>query len=242
MSMHKHLWTWHRRIGALLAVVVIMLSVSGIALNHTEQFRLDQQHVQAGWVLDWYGIKVPEQARVATVNGTRITLLGDHLYADNNFIGAPYTELLGAYWNGQVIVVAAGAEMLLLTPDLELVEKMTTADGLPAGIEALGGNEQLPIVRTPDGLWQADEQLLGWTSVELEMPVPWSSTQLVSGAEIDTLLQDYRGRILTWERIILDLHSGRILGSAGPIMADLVALLLLVLAGSGLWLWARSLR
>lgn len=240
--MHKHLLTWHRRIGAFLALIVIILSITGIALNHTEQFKLDQRHVQAGWILDWYGIKVPDEALVIPVNQTRITLLGDHLYAGEKFLGAPYSELLGAYWNGQVIVVAAGTEMLLLTVDLELVEKMTGADGLPAGIEALGGNGQLLIVRTPDGVWQADEQLLGWTRVDLDTPVNWSSTQLIPGAQIDALLQDYRSRILTWERIFLDVHSGRFLGAAGPILADLVALLLLGLAGSGLWLWSRSLR
>ncbi|MCJ7558549.1 MAG: PepSY domain-containing protein [Gammaproteobacteria bacterium] len=240
--MHKHLWTWHRRIGALLAFVVIILSVSGIALNHTEQFRLDQRHVQADWVLDWYGIKVPEQAQAVTVNQTRIALLGDHLYAGDKFIGAPYSELLGARWNGQVIAVVAGAEMLLLTADLELVEKITAADGLPAGIEALGGNDQRLLVRTPEGIWQADEQLLGWTQLAVETPAQWSAGQPMSGKQIDALRQDYRGRILTWERIFLDVHSGRFLGAAGPILADLVALMLLGLAGSGLWMWSRRVR
>jgi len=240
--MHKHLWTWHRRIGAFLAIVVIILSISGIALNHTEQFRLDQRHVQAGWILDWYGITVPEQAQVVTVNQARIALLGDHLYGGDKFIGAPYSELLGAHWNGQVIAVAAGAEMLLLTADLELVEKISAADGLPAGIEALGGYDQHLLVRTSDGIWQADEQLLGWTRVAVEAPVQWSGSQLVTGADIDTLRKDYRGRILTWERIFLDLHSGRFLGAAGPILADLVALMLLGLAGSGFWMWSRRVR
>lgn len=240
--MHKLLWTWHRRIGALLAIVVIILSITGIALNHTEQFRLDQRHVQADWVLDWYGIAVPEQARVVSVNQTRITLLGDHLYAGDSLIGAPYSELLGAHWNGQVIAVATGAEMLLLTTDLELVERMTTADGLPAGIEALGSHGQHLIVRTADGLWQADEQLLGWSLVAVDTPVQWSGSELVSGTTIAPLLQDYRGRILTWERVFLDLHSGRFLGNAGPILADLVALMLLGLAGSGLWMWSRRVR
>ena len=240
--MHKLLWTWHRRIGAFLAIVVIILSISGIALNHTEQFRLDQRHVQADWILDWYGIAVPEQAQVTTVNQIRITLLGDHLYAADKFIGAPYSELLGAHWNGQVIAVAVGADLLLLTAELELVEQVSVAGGLPPGIEALGGHEQRLFVRTPAGLWQADEQLLGWTRVDDDTPVEWSGNQLISGAQINSLLQDYRGRILTWERVFLDLHSGRFLGAAGPFLADLVAIMLLGLAGSGFWMWARRVR
>ena len=131
--MHKLLWTWHRRIGAFLAIVVVILSISGIALNHTEQFRLDQRHVQADWILDWYGIAVPEQAQVTPVNQIRITLLGDHLYAADKFIGAPYSDLLGAHWNGQVIAVVVGADLLLLTAQLELVEQVSVAGGLPPG-------------------------------------------------------------------------------------------------------------
>ena len=44
---------------------------------------------------------------------------------------------------------------------------------------------------------------------------------------------------LPLERVLLDLHSGRIFGEAGVWLVDAAALLFLLLAGSGLWLWGR---
>ena len=49
----------------------------------------------------------------------------------------------------------------------------------------------------------------------------------------------YRGYGLTLERVLLDLHSGRVLGSAGVLLVDAAAILFLLLAISGLWLWSR---
>ena len=44
----------------------------------------------------------------------------------------------------------------------------------------------------------------------------------------------WRGKGLTVERVLLDLHSGRILGKVGPLLMDLVAVFLIVLSLSGL--------
>jgi uncharacterized iron-regulated membrane protein len=49
----------------------------------------------------------------------------------------------------------------------------------------------------------------------------------------------WRGTGLSLERVLLDLHSGRILGEAGVWLVDAAALLFLLLAGSGVWLWGR---
>lgn len=240
--MKKLLWTWHRRLGALIAVIVIILCISGVALNHTEQFKLDQRYVQTAWLLDWYGIDSPAEAWSVSVNETRFLLLGDHLYAGDKLIAAPYSELHGAGWNGQLFAVAAGAELLLLTPELTLVERMTVSDGLPADIQAVGTyTTDRIVVRTSDGLWVSDRQLLGWEPISESTDIEWTSTPANTTEKLEGVREHYRGRILNWERVFLDMHSGRLLGSAGPILMDIVALMLLSLAASGLWLWSRRM-
>ncbi len=52
----------------------------------------------------------------------------------------------------------------------------------------------------------------------------------------------YRGEGLSLERLLLDLHSGRIFGSIGVLVYDLLALALGFLSISGLVLWFRSRR
>lgn len=57
--------------------------------------------------------------------------------------------------------------------------------------------------------------------------------------------KDPNSRMSRWisaERIVLDVHSGRILGPAGPYLMDGAAIALLLLAASGIWGWARIRR
>ena len=52
----------------------------------------------------------------------------------------------------------------------------------------------------------------------------------------------YRAQFLTFERIILDAHSGRLFGTFGVIFMDLVAVLLILLSISGVYMWVRHSR
>ena len=51
-------------IGLFAIALVIILAITGIMLNHTEAFKLDERYIKASWLLDWYGIK-PEDEPVA---------------------------------------------------------------------------------------------------------------------------------------------------------------------------------
>jgi hypothetical protein len=59
----------------------------------------------------------------------------------------------------------------------------------------------------------------------------------------DTLPADIRAQIpaperwLSWERLLLDLHSGRLFGQAGVWIVDAVGVLLITLASSGTLMW-----
>jgi uncharacterized iron-regulated membrane protein len=62
-------------------------------------------------------------------------------------------------------------------------------------------------------------------------------------AKLERALQNhYRSEVLPLERLLLDLHSGRFFGSAGPWIMDAAAVLLVLLALSGTWIWLRRKR
>ena len=42
---------------------------------------------------------------------------------------------------------------------------------------------------------------------------------------------------ISWQRLMQDLHSGRWFGGWGVWMMDIAAVILLLLAVSGLWMW-----
>ena len=61
------------------------------------------------------------------------------------------------------------------------------------------------------------------------------TTPTVEDASAVALLQENVG--INWERLLIDLHSGRALGSWGGIFVDILALLLALIACGGVWIW-----
>ena len=59
---------------------MLVLSTTGILLNHTERLQLDSSHVQSDLVLDWYGIHAPQNITSFSTGSRYVTLFGHHLY------------------------------------------------------------------------------------------------------------------------------------------------------------------
>jgi hypothetical protein len=62
-SLWRFIYKLHRYIGLTSSLVLIMLAVTGIALNHTAELQLDQRTIKSTAILDWYGIKSPDKLR-----------------------------------------------------------------------------------------------------------------------------------------------------------------------------------
>ena len=239
--MNRQLWIWHRRLGAVLAVVVILLCVTGVALNHTERLHLDERPLRADWLLDWYGVAAPDSGRYVSLGTHDVASLGDHLYVDDTFIGAPFPDLVGAVRTDAFLVVAFTNEMLVLADDLSIVERLGHAEGLPADLAAItsGDTGGLAVLDASGRTWVADRDIVAWQRTDYRVD-SWPEPAALSADRLRELGRDYRGRVLTLERLMLDLHSGRLFGLGGTWVMDIVAALLVVLAVSGLWLWSRS--
>ncbi|MGD8976002.1 MAG: PepSY domain-containing protein, partial [Gammaproteobacteria bacterium] len=232
--------TWHRRLGLTAALFVLMLSITGLALNHTDSLGLDDRFVGADWLLRWYGIDAPGHGESFRLDRSDVTRLGDRLYLDARVIEHDVGALTGAVSTEGLIIVAVDGDLLVLTAAGDRVERLGREDGIPAGIRAVGMDaDGRVIVRTAAGTYRADSQLLAWApsgggSSDLRWPEPASPDP----ALLATLRSDYLSNILTLERVLLDLHSGRIFGRYGPWLMDAAAVLLLVLAVTGVWLWS----
>ena len=92
-------------------------------------------------------------------------------------------------------------------------------------------------------MWLADADLLNWQQTEESITAPlWSSSEPTPDKLQQSITHKYRGEGLSLERVLLDLHSGRIFGTIGVLVYDLLALALGFLSISGLILWLRSRR
>ncbi|MGD2076298.1 MAG: PepSY domain-containing protein [Gammaproteobacteria bacterium] len=230
--------------GVSAAVFAILVAVTGLLLNHTEDFQLDSRHVQADWVLDWYGIEAPERLVSFPVEGRYVTLMGEHLYLDRREIEGQHRDLVGAVALSEIIVVAVSGSIVLLTARGELIERLQGKDGVPAGMKRIGKDaEGRVIVEGGHDFYRSDTDFLRWEKARPDAAsVRWSSPG-TPGPQLKTALhRHFRGEVLPVERVLLDLHSGRFFGRYGPWVIDAAALLITLLALSGVWIWLRRRR
>lgn len=246
MSPHKRerrrssrsFYVWHRWLGVSCALLVIWLSATGVLLNHGSQLGLDRQHVQSAWLLRAYGVTSSPPERGYPLAGHWLTQAGERLFFDTRPIARLTDELLGVVILQDFIVVAAASTVLLLTHEGELIETLGR-DSLPGSVLAVASYDQQLLLRTSKGVFSSTADLVGFTPY----PGPWPEAapvaQPLPAAVANGIAQRDSGDFLSRERVLTDLHSGRLFGRFGPLVMDAAALGFIFLALSGLWLWWR---
>ena len=235
----RSLFIWHRYIGLTSALFVILLALTGLLLNHTEDLALDSRHAESGLLLNWYGIKSPDSMITYPAGPITVTEMGTQIYWNTTPIPQAATPLMGAVVAHDLVIIGVEGQLLLFTPGGELIERLDNTSGVPAGVQSLGLDTAGDlVVRTAHGIYRADSSILHWRETA-DNSIKWTVPAPPAPALRATLQQAYRGAGLTLERVLLDIHSGRILGSRGIYLVDTAALLFLVLATSGVWLWIR---
>ena len=235
----RSLYIWHRYFGLSAALFVIVLSVTGLALNHTESLQMDSTHVQSELLLDWYGIHAPDYLGSYSAGPALFTAVNERVFRDSEILDDVPAPLVGAIAYQDLIIVASLDQLTLLTRDGERIESLGSAAGVPAGMKAIGITTDGAIaIKAAHGVYLTDENLLEWSETDT-LEATWSIESDTPPELVQDLQASYRGNGLPLERVVLDLHSGRLLGNAGVLLVDAAAILFLLLAISGVWLWSR---
>jgi len=229
---------WHRRAGLAALVLIIILAVTGILLNHTESLQLDETYVESSTLLNWYGLEPEGKIISYRVREHTISSWDKEVFFDQQPLARTDEKFHGAVWAEQLIIAAFDTEIFLLTHEGELVERVPTSQSF-SHIQRLGLKYKRPVIETSEPLYyMADEHILDW-DVIINEDVEWSTPIQLNEAQIKTLRHAYRGNGLSMERVVLDLHSGRIFGHYGIYIMDAAAVAMLWLSLSGLWVWWR---
>ncbi len=236
LHLRRFFWRWHRRLGLIALLLVVILAVTGVMLNHTDTLKLSHTPLRNTLLLTLYGVKPP------TVTSFK---LGDTWYSDTgshqlyrNGKQSIYCNntLVGAAQLADLHVIGCSNELLLLTNTGDVVERIGSTYGIPSPITHLGQCQHTLCINTPNGIYHIDLQQLAWQATN-DTAAQWSTPATAPDALLTTLRNDYLGSDLNWERVILDLHSGRLFGTVGVLAMDAAAVLLVLLGISGLWLW-----
>lgn len=244
---------WHRWLGITAALPALAIAATGVLINHGNALELDARPVYARWLLGWYGIEVPGGGIAYRAGPTVVSQLGEALYLDGRRLRLPSAvepagRLRGALAIDPALLVALSGQALLLDADGRLIEAIEVPELAPglgnSGIDAVArSSDGFAALRIGQTVVTSDSGLLRWSrSARDPESFDWIRPVQPGPALRKRMQAAWHGGSITWERVLLDLHSGRLFGRLGVWIVDLVSLLLIVLAGTGAWLWLLRRR
>ncbi len=232
---------WHRRIGLSLFFMVIFLSVTGFALNHSPGLKLSKVDLTNDWLLSWYGLE-QEPITGYKLNENWLYQAGDkHLYYNHTIAGSCLPPLRSVATTAQMILALCSDSLLLLSQDGQLIESFSQLQGLPANVEQVLVDGENIFLTSPANAVIFDANSLNISAVKQASgasiaPQPLPDNQFKGVSEAGS------GASISLETLVLDLHSGRFFGNAGVLFVDIVGLLMCILAITGLWAWVNHQR
>jgi hypothetical protein len=227
--------------GLLAAVVLLMLAITGMALNHTQLLRLQNRFIDHETVLDWYGIFAPTPQQTFKTSTHYFSQLEQQFYWNQQLILQTEGLLKGAVETEAFMVIALDHAIVLLSFTGEVIETIEKNN-----IEQIGLDQQKQIVIQQLGKKLVSKDgLLSWHLTPV-MPIKWSEPTELPDTMKRMIKRQFRTTILPLERVLLDLHSGRFFGKIGVIIVDIsgVLLIILIFSGSSLGLkhWFKKLK
>ncbi len=226
---------WHRTVGMLSAVFVLLLALTGMMLNHTDALGLSQRYVQSSMLQGWYGLAAPAVRKSYPVGDAWVTQLEDRLYYNERELAGHYAALQGAIGVGDEVAVALADGVLLLDRQGNIVEEAHALRSLPT-LQAIGEWNGKVVVQGGGEQFAAGPVLLTW-SRSAHQHVQWSTAATPPVALGLAVRKLYQNKMLNTERVVRDIHNGRILGRWGGWFMDGMALAFIGMALTGTWMW-----
>jgi hypothetical protein len=232
MRIRKALRKIHRWVGLLSALWLLQLAITGLLLQHADDFKLTQSYVSSPTVLKWFGYGTRQQIW---------DLDQQVIYQVDEVVGFSAVQvkiaapLIGAaLWQDQWLVATADT-LYGFNQQGETVLQLDDFDGVPTPISALSAEKDSLHIQVndqwfsmlPSGEFQATTQTINQPSQARSMTTA-EQQQFFAVA-----LQDK----LSYDKVLHGIHAG-IQGSKW--LNSLSALALLFLCFSGIYLFFKQ--
>lgn len=231
----------HKFTGIAVCVFLIHLSITGIFLNHTEDLGLDEKYTASPIILALYNISIPNKAESFLVDNNFISRFGDQVFIESQPVVKSEEPIIGSVFSQQILFIAFQNEMVLLTQEGELIERVTSAAGIPENIEKLGASEDIIYLKANNQIWESSDQAQTWALTDAAFN-DWSREAFMPDEKIKQVESYFSGKGVSLEQFFLDLHNGNIIKNVGKWFLDLIAIFLLLLSISGIWIWLKKRR
>jgi hypothetical protein len=234
---------WHRWLGITSALFLLILSITGLALNHTEFLKLDQVQIKNSFILKRYGMASGAEVEAFQIHRTNtlVHLAGQLFYNSTPLLAG--SRPLGIIADDPITVVATETQLIYLTDQGELIEAIQSHQLPYSRLTAVGTtSDARPVLISADGNWTPDADWLDFNQYTGAYNVTPLETLSLDQPTSEALLDAFQGGGVSLYRVLLDLHSGRLFGWGGRTLMDLSAIAILILIISGIGGWLRKSR
>lgn len=227
----------HRVLGVSSVTFIFLISLTGLVLSHADTLKLSTHYISGPVMLGLYGIDAPPVETAFEARGVIFATADNKLFANGQLMADEVEALRGAITKDDVIVLATDSEFFIVTQSAELVERFAPdVSGLTG---RLGTDGQLVVADIDSHQFVFDTNSMRLQSLPGITNVTWSQAVTPSQQQVANIAATSLGKTLSWERVLSDLHSGRILPTVGRYLADITAICLLYLCVTGIFLWFR---
>jgi uncharacterized iron-regulated membrane protein len=234
LRLARNLRRWHARIGFAALLFFLLMAVTGVALNHGTALGLDSRYVHAEWIARWYRVRQEQPQQAYRTARHLLVAANGRWLLDGSPTGEDMPQPLGLVEIGDLLVVGGERSLHVYRGDGALVDRLDgyALPGVP--LKAIGAGDDELVVQTAAGPFSSTD-VLSWRPGEPKV-VAWSTPTPLAASDREAYARHLMPGVPV-QRILLDLHSGRFLGSFGPFLFDVVAIVLTILALSGAWMF-----
>ena len=241
---YKTIYKWHKRIGVTAALFLMWIVVSGLLLNHSDSLNMSTTELRSNFLAQWYGLKIETPKTMLTTKDHSLVTTDENIILDEQLLNiakiSPLTNAqIGMVQTENTVAIGSETSLILLDTKGHLIDTLnsinlpfphikkigTGCNGIALQGEIAEKNEN---VASADGIeWKPCAEKITWSNPQAITP---EKLQKINNLLIPTI---------SVEKLIIDLHTGRFFGRFGPFVVDAIALCLMLLALSGLWMYVR---
>lgn len=224
-------YSWHRWLGLSVLLWVLLFAISGLLIEAAPALKLDRSHIQNSWILDRYGVKAPRAVEQWALGEHQLDVWDQGVSIGGQWLPqfSNATSIAGLANPQHTLAIATKKTLQLYSYGGEFIDSLPSPQGQIRKV-GLSDKSELAVV-TDGGLFIASQDLLSWRGGDQES-IRWSQRHLDRATVAPRAKHD-----ISWERFLLDIHSGAFFGSIGRWLSRLAAVVMILLALSGFYTW-----
>ena len=231
MRTRKFIRKFHRWVGLIASIWLLVLASTGFLLQHSEKWQLDKKFINNSLILNQYGIA---QQYIAFKSDNNVLIQLDKQLIQHNIPTIKLSETINsAIYHQNNWIIATDSQIMWIDDSGQIIQTMDELDGLFLPINKIGLNNQDFVYSSNNKLFDSNSEPL---NAKLANNIQWSILNTDSSLKqkaIELSSQNY----LTYQQFIFDIHAAI---TTPSLLNDIAAISLIILSLSGIFLFFRK--